>query len=73
MPMVEDSPLGPGWEEPDVVRRTLVLPRDLDRALAEAAQARGLSPHTLLRQLVEGGLARLTAEGTPERTSEDRR
>ncbi len=64
MPMVDDDLLGPSWDEPEVVRRAPVLPREVERALAESAQERGVRPHTLPRQLVVEGLARLAAEGS---------
>jgi len=46
----------PGWEEPTTVRRDLEWPAFLDLAVAECANARGVPPVVMIRQLVEEGL-----------------
>ena len=53
-----------GWEGSDQVRRTILLSRDVERALSEAAQRLKVSPGELIRDFIVQGLARLEkAEG----------
>jgi predicted DNA-binding protein len=42
-----------------MVSRSLRLPLDLDRRIRECAEAKGIGATTLMRQLVEAGLADL--------------
>jgi predicted HicB family RNase H-like nuclease len=48
-----------GWEEPSGVRRTLYLPAELSRMLAEAAQAQGVTVNVLIVGFIIEGLQRL--------------
>jgi hypothetical protein len=59
---MEDVSTDAGWEDPDQVRRTIMLPRETERALADAAQRRQISPSDLIRELIMQGLARLGDE-----------
>jgi hypothetical protein len=48
-----------GWEEPAGVRRTLYLPAEVSRMLAEAAQAQGVTVNVLIVGFITEGLQRL--------------
>jgi predicted DNA-binding protein len=59
---VTDDPgqhLSPPETDAPMISRSLRLPVDLDRQLREHARARGLGSATLMRQLIEAGLAEL--------------
>jgi hypothetical protein len=56
-----------GWEEPAGVRRTLYLPAEVSRTLAEAAQAQGVTVNVLIEGFITEGLRRLGyGQGTGE-------
>jgi hypothetical protein len=59
-PPAEDltEPAGEAWEDPDCVRRTVVLPATLAEALASQAAHRGLSVSDLLAEYAADGLRR---------------
>jgi hypothetical protein len=52
------GPAGEAWEDPDCVRRTVVLPATLAEALADRAAHRGLSVSDLLAEYAADGLRR---------------
>jgi hypothetical protein len=52
------EPAGEAWEDPDCVRRTVVLPVTLAAALASQAAHRGLSVSDLLAEYAADGLRR---------------
>lgn len=56
-----------GWEEPAGVRRTLYLPAEVSRTLAEASQAQGVTVNVLIEGFITEGLRRL---GYGQRTGE---
>ncbi|MDB5077734.1 MAG: hypothetical protein JWO42_3913 [Chloroflexi bacterium] len=47
------------WEERDLVRRTIMLPAEVERELAEIAVLQQTSTGELIRELIVSGLARL--------------
>jgi hypothetical protein len=52
------EPAGEAWEDPDCVRRTVVLPAGLAKDLAGQAARRGLSVSDLIAEYAEAGLRR---------------
>jgi hypothetical protein len=59
------EPAGEAWEDPDCVRRTVVLPADLAEALARRAAHRGLSVSDLLAEYAADGLRRDQGQELP--------
>ena len=61
----DGEPAGEAWEDPDCVRRTVVLPTDLAEALASQAAHRGLSVSDLLAEYAADGLRRDEGQASP--------
>ena len=55
----EDESGDNGWEEAAGVRRTLYLPAELSRTLAQAAQEQGVTVNDLIVGLITEALERL--------------
>jgi hypothetical protein len=53
---LSETPEEEVWESDELVRRTMVLPRDLAERLAAEAERRGVGVNDLIVELAEQGL-----------------